>query len=443
MPEAGKAQPEDWARDVKTGTGRIAGLGYLALALFAAGFGYWAATVPLSGAAITNGIIAAAGQNQAIQHLEGGIVREVNVREGERVNAGDPLFTLDDTLQTATVNSLANQLTSLRARKARLEAQRDRASSVAFAPEFVAQAEGYGLERVLKEQQDEYAARLDRYMSEIAILQQRAEASKQAIKGLQSQLRSLREQLDVVEGETLRKKDLLEQGLTNRSEYTALLRTQADLVGQIGAISAQIEEARSRITEAKEQLVRQKTQWVESTLTELNEVSARITESGEKMNAAEDVLARLVVRAPSDGVVIRIYHNTPGSVVKPGERMADLLPTNSELIVEARLDISDRDIVRIGQHAELRFVALNARTTPQVSGTVAFVSPDRYVDQSTQQAYYVARLQINEDLPPEIKRDQIYPGMPVEAFISTGDRTFFEYLVKPMMDSFSRAFREE
>ncbi|TCD11300.1 HlyD family type I secretion periplasmic adaptor subunit [Oricola cellulosilytica] len=443
MLEAGRVQPEDWARDVRTGTVRIAGLGYLALVLFAAGFGYWAATVPLSGAAIASGIIAAAGQNQAVQHLEGGIIRKINIREGELVKAGDPLFTLDDTRQRAVVNSLASQLISLRARKARLEAQRDRAPRIAFPEEFVARAEGYGLERVLKEQQDEYAARLDRYTSEIAILQQRAAASEQVIKGLQSQLRSLREQLGVVEEETARKKELLQQGLTNRSEYTALLRTQSDLVGQIGAISAQIEEARSRITEAKEQLVRQETRWVESTLTELNEVSAGITETEEEMRAAEDVASRLTVRAPSDGAVIRIYHNSPGSVVRPGEKLADLLPTNSELIVEARLDISDIDLVRIGQHAELRFIALNARTTPQVSGTVAFVSPDRSVDQSTQQAFYVARLRINEDLPPEIKRDQIYPGMPVEAFISTGERTFFEYLVKPMMDSFSRAFREE
>ena len=208
-------------------------------------------------------------------------------------------------------------------------------------------------------------------------------------------------------------------------------------------MTAQIEQARSAIAQAEEQLVRQETEWVENALTELNEVTALVGELEGRLESARDVLARVIVRAPSDGIIIAVRKNTIGAVVRPGDQLADLLPTSSDLIIEARLDPSDIDIVHIGQAAEMRFVALNSRVTPQIPGVVAFISPDRFIDEATQQPFYMARLRITEELPVNVDREQIYPGMPVEVFISTEERTFFEYLVKPLTDSFSRAFREE
>ena len=443
MKNARTAANRDWTATVKTGTRGVALVGYLAIILFAGVFGVWAATAPLSGAAIVYGVIAAAGQNQIVQHLEGGIIRQIHVHEGDRVMAGDPLFTMDATRARASLNTLTKQWINLRARKARLEAQRDGADVVAFDDELIALAGENGLAEVLEEQRAEFAARQARFNSESVILHQRVAAGGEAIVGFQSQKKALEEQLAVVDEETERKKMLLGQGLTNRSEYTALLRAQAELVGQIGSITAQMEQTRTQIVEAREQLVRQQTQLVEQSLTELNDANAKIGEVEEQLAAARDVLDRVVVRAPSDGVIISIKQNTPGSVVRPGEELAQLLPTSSELIVEAHLRPTDIDIVRRGQDAELRFVALNRRTTPQVPGTVTFVSPDRLVDPVNGQPYFVARLRITDDLPPEIDRSEIYPGMPVEALISTGERTFLEYLTKPLADSFTRAFREE
>lgn len=434
---------QDWTSSVKTGTRKIALLGYLAVAVFIGGFGIWAATVPLAGAAIVSGIVAAAGNNQIVQHLEGGILQEVHVHEGERVTAGEPLFTMDPTRAQSSLNALTKQWIGLRARKERLEAQRDGKAALEFDSELVALAEKHGLDHVLEEQRDEFAARLARYNSEIVILKQRVGAGTEGISGYDSQKKALEEQLAVVSEETRRKETLLDQGLVNRSEYTALLRAQAELVGQIGSIASQIEQTKSQIVEAREQLVRQETQRVEQSLSDLSDVSAKMGNLEEQMNAAQDVLDRTEVRAPSDGVVIRIFQNTPGSVIQPAGELAQLLPTNSELIVEGRIRPTDIDIVRPGQKAELRFVALNSRSTPQVSGTVSYISPDRLVDAASGQSYYVARLRITDDLPPEINREQIYPGMPVEAMISTGDRTFLEYLAKPLTDSFTRAFRED
>ena len=464
----------DWTRLVKTGTTKVALLGYLAVITFVGVFGVWAATAPLKGAAIVSGVIAAAGQNQIIQHLEGGIIREVHIHEGDHVSAGDPLFTMDDTRARAALNTNMKQWINLRARKTRLEAERDSAQAdvffndksaaagdnsdpdelndelvsllvetVVFPDDLRLAARTNGLSEVLDEQRNEFLARLARNKSEVVILRQRVTAGQDAISGYESQKKALEDQLEVVSDETQRKKLLLDQGLTNRSEYTALLRSQADLVGQIGAMASQLEQTRTQIAEAKEQLVRQGTQRLEQALTELNDVNAKLAETEEQLNASRDVLSRIDVRAPTDGLVVRINKNTPGSVISPGEEMALLLPTSTELIVEAQLSPSDIDIVLPGQAADLRFVALNMRTTPSVAGSVNYVSPDRLIDQSSGHPYFVARLHITDDLPPEVDRDQIYPGMPVEAMISTGERTFFEYLTRPLMDSFNRAFREE
>lgn len=463
----------DWTRLVKTGTTKVALLGYLAVITFVGVFGVWAATAPLKGAAIVSGVIAAAGQNQIIQHLEGGIISKVHIHEGDHVSAGDPLFTMDDTRARAALNTHMKQWINLRARKTRLEAERDSAQAdiflndktaatektgsdelndelvsllvetVVFPDELKTAARESGLSEVLDEQRNEFLARLARNKSEVVILRQRVTAGEDAISGYESQKKALEDQLAVVSDETQRKKLLLDQGLTNRSEYTALLRSQADLVGQIGAMASQLEQTRTQIAEAKEQLVRQGTQRLEQALTELNEVNAKLGETEEQLNASRDVLSRIEVRAPADGLIVRITKNTPGSVISPGEEMALLLPTSTELIVEAQLSPSDIDIVRPGQAADLRFVALNMRTTPSVAGTVNYVSPDRLIDQTNGHPYFVARLHITDDLPAEVDRDQIYPGMPVEAMISTGERTFFEYLTRPLMDSFNRAFREE
>lgn len=434
---------KSWSVSVRTGTRTVALVGYLAISLFAGAFGVWAATAPLAGAAIVSGVIAAAGQNQVVQHLEGGIIRDIHIREGDRVSIGDPLFTMDATRARTSLNTATKQWISLRARKARLEAQRDGARDVVYGEDLAALAAENGLAHVLDEQRAEFAARLARVSSEIVILNQRVAAGEEAIVGFGSQKRALEDQLAVVDEEADRKEMLLGQGLTNRSEYTALLRSQADLIGQIGSIVSQMEQSRTGIAEAREQLVRQRTQRVEQSLAELNEVSAEIGRVEEQLAAARDVLDRIVVRAPSDGVIIHINQNTPGSVVGPGGELAQLLPTSSELIVEARLSPADIDIVRPGLDAQLRFIALNMRTTPQVPGAVSFISPDRLVDPANGQPYFVARLRITDDLPPEVDRGQIYPGMPVEALISTGERTFFEYLTKPLMDSFYRAFREQ
>lgn len=433
----------DWARGVNTGTRSVSILGLAMTTLFVGGFGAWASLAPLSGAAVAPGVVTAAGQNQKVQHLEGGIVQEILVREGDRVENGQPLFRFDPTAALADRNRLKKQLIGLEARAQRLEAERDGRENLSFSADLDKSAKEEGVASVLDEQLKEFEARRDRHRQEQVIMRQRVVALVKQIEGMTSQQQAIERQLEVVREEAERKRMLLDQGLTNRSEYTTLLRSEADLVGQLGQTISGVLVARTQKTEAREQLTRLDTQRVETALSQLNEIRGEATDVEEQLGTAQAVLQRIVVRAPTDGIVVETEVNATGGVVRAGDTLLELLPTGNDLLVEARVSPQDVDVITIGQMARLHFSALNARTTPTVDAAVTYLSADRLVDPANGQPYYTARLRITDQLPPGIEREQIYPGMPVEAYIATGDRTFVEYLVKPITDSFSRAFRED
>ncbi len=437
-----KPRPFRWTQSVDTGTGWISWFGYLFMIVCLGGFSFWAATAPLSGAAIASGYVAAAGQNVMIQHLEGGIIKTIHVREGDPVKAGQSLLTLDSTAAEAQLNRLLKQLAALRAKSMRLEAERDLRDKLVIPADIVRSSRGATFSDVVTEQQVEFDARYARYVAEREILKQRIAALDEAITGLDVQKKASSDQLTIVREEIERKKELLENGLTNRSEYTNLLRAEAELIGQVGSLQSQIASSSTQIIETRQQIERLTTSRVEEAVAELNTERATIADIEEQANAAKSVVERTVIRAPADGIVVRSVHNSVSSVIRAGEPFMEILPTSNLLVIEARVSPIDIDNLYIGQEARLLFSALNARITPQVPGTVTYISADRLIDQATGQPYYTARLKITDDLPPELSRDQIYPGMPVETYIATGDRTFFEYLVRPLLDSFGRAFRE-
>jgi HlyD family type I secretion membrane fusion protein len=433
----------EWAKTVPTSTWRSALLGYGSMAAFVAFFGYWAATAPLAGAAIAPGVVAASGQNLKLQHLEGGAVTTVLVKEGERVKLGDTLLTLDPTVLQSQLDRFVKLEAALKAKQARLSAERDGKETLEFSGDLTALAEKAGVASVISEQQGEFAARLNRHRNELSILGERVSQLRESVIGLEARRKASDDQLKIVKSETQRKLKLLDQGLTARDQYTQLLRSQADLLGQVSSTESQISSAKNQINEAREQIERAKSQRIEDALKELSDASNKISDGGEQIKAARSMLERTIIKAPADGIIVSLKVNSPGIVLRPGENMLELLPTTSDLVIEARIDPRSIDTVKIGQDARLRFTALNSTTTPEVSASVTYISADRLVDPATNQPYFQARLQITDNLPQEISRDQIYPGMPVETYISTGDRTFAEYLVKPLIDSFSRSFREK
>ena len=222
-----------------------------------------------------------------------------------------------------------------------------------------------------------------------------------------------------------------------------MLRSQADSEGAIGGLDATIGQRRKSISEVRgRQQALRATRRAEAS-TQINETRQQIADLKEQLTSRADILERMIIRAPADGVIVNISKNTIGSVVAPGETVLEILPTSNDLVISARVTPNDVDVVRIGQEASIRFVALNTRITPEVPATIEYISADRLVDPATQEPYFDARLKLDPNLPESISRDQIYPGMPVDAFIKTGERTFVEYLAKPVTDSFSKAFRED
>jgi HlyD family type I secretion membrane fusion protein len=217
---------------------------------------------------------------------------------------------------------------------------------------------------------------------------------------------------------------------------------EAELIGQVGSLQSQIASSSTQIVETRQQIERLTTARVEEAVAELNAERAMMADVEEQARAAEATLNRTVIRAPTDGLIVRSVHNSVSSVIRAGEPFMELLPTSDLLVIEARISPHDIDSLRIGQKASLHFSALNARITPQVPGIVTYISADRLIDQASGQPFYTARLRITDDLPAEVSHDQIYPGMPVETYIATDERTFLEYLVRPLLDSMGRAFRE-
>ncbi|TPN76765.1 HlyD family type I secretion periplasmic adaptor subunit [Mesorhizobium sp. CU2] len=436
------AQALSFASQPRTDFRHTALAGYAAIALFVGGFGYWAATAPLTGAVITQGTIAATGGNILIQHREGGIVDRLLVREGDHVRQGQDLVLLDRTPAEADLNRLTRQSMALKASAARLEAERDglaTLSPVADAPPAPFKQD---FEKLLGEQKKEFDARLARFRSEQSILAQRVAMHRESAKGLAAQQLAIQQQTDIVKKELAVKTDLLDRGLTDRNEYSQLLRSEADLVGQAGALEADLAATNTQIVEAEAQAERATTQRVEEALTKLDDVRANLADIGEQIRAADAVLKRTAITAPTNGIVVSSTYNSKGSVVAPGEKIMEILPTSSGLTVDARLKPQDIDAVRVGQPATLRLSALNARLTPEVPATVSEISADRLIDETTRQAYFRARLKIADKLPPGVTAKQLYPGTPVEAHINTGERTFLDYLARPMLDSLARAFRE-
>ena len=363
-------------------------------------------------------------------------------KEGDRVKRGDPLFVIDSTATTAQMNRLIGQFVAQASMIARLEAERDGLTEVTMPSDLDRYSGAADVEAVFSQQSKEFEARLARFYAEQKILGQRVQSLKESIVGLRAQKQATDEQLAIVNDESQRKKELLDKGLTNRSEYSELLRASASLVGQAGQIEAQIASSATQLAEASQQIERLTTTRIEQSMGELNTARAAVADLDEQIRASRSIVDRSVVRSPADGVVVRSLYKFQEGVVRPGEVVMELLPTTSELIVEAQVRPQDIDTIRLGQPANMMFSALNTRLTPQVPGEVFYISADRILDPKSGQPYYSVRLKIVGDLPPEIKIDQIYPGMPVESFISTGDRTFVDYLARPILDSFNKAFRE-
>ena len=432
-----------WHDGVKTGIARPASLGVLALVLGFGGFGAWAAVAPLEGAVIASGTVTTLGRNKFIQHLEGGIIKQVLVAEGDSVARGQPLILLDETGAQALRNRLRSQLDALSALEARALAERNGAEIITFPPALLAAANSPSVAAAIDDQKGEFRARLDRYTAESGIFDEQISALDEEILGLQAQQTAVQLQLELVLEGKADLENLLQQELVAKTRVLELKGQEANLTGQSGQITAAIAKTRLEIAEKEHEKQRLLNARLEEASRALADARSQQSDLLEQLHTAEDTLTRTAVLSPESGTITNLSQLGPGSVLSPGERIMEIVPDQADLIVEAHVRPQDIDQVHIGQEARLAFAALDQRETPQVAGQVTYLSADRLENERTGEVYYLARLNISAEPLQGFDLAQVGAGQPVEVFITTGERTFLAYVLEPLAHTVTRALREE
>jgi HlyD family secretion protein len=417
-------------------------LGILVFLIVVIGMGGWAATTDISGALIAPGQIIVDSDVKKVQHPTGGVIGQLNVQDGDFVHAGDVLVRLDDTTMRANLGIVSSGLDELIARSARLESERDGLDDVKVPSAFVGRESDPLVVKVLDGEHRLFAMRQAARAGQKEQLEQRIVQLTEEISGLEAQQESKGQEIELIQRELTGVSDLWDKKLIPMSRLTALQREAARIGGERAQLIASIAQSRGKIAEIKLQIVQITQDLASDVSKELRDVEAKIEEFSERKIAAEDQLRRINVRAPQDGVVHALSVHTVGGVVGPGEQMMLIVPSNDALGMEAKISPQDIDRLAVGQEASLRFTAFNARTTPQINGIVGRVSADTITDQRTGQSYYTVRINIPSSELARLGEVKLVPGMTVESFIKTGDRTVLSYLTKPLADQIMRAFRE-
>lgn len=416
--------------------------GVAILALFFGGFGGWALMAPLNGAVVGQAVVKVDGNRKSVQHLDGGIVKELRVREGDRVKAGDVLLVLDDTEARSDFEVLAQQYAMLRATEARLNAELAGAEHVAFPADMAASGEA-SARTAIAGQQKEFDSRAAALEGQAAILSGRVTQLQQQIAGNDAQQAAYEQQLASVIAERESLAGLLASGLITRDRTLQLQRTEDGIRGQIGTVGAASQQARLAIGELGQQIAQLTKDRIADDTRELRDVQTRMLETAPRLDGARAVLDRMEVRAPYSGQVVDLNVFGAGAVIAKGERILDIVPEATSLVVDAQIAVEDISDVKPGMAAEVHFTSYKQRTIPLIHGTVAQVSADRLADARTGVPYYQATVAVNADelaASPEIA---LYPGMPATVMITTEQRTAFDYLVGPLVASFDRSFRQK
>ncbi len=405
------------------------------------GVGSWAAFTEISGAVVAPGTLVVESRVKTIQHKEGGIVRDIHVRDGDYVQAGDLLLVLDNTVTRAEVCSLTKQLESLHAKKLRLKAERDGLAELANP------ASEAGATETARSHHEEHQAHLmdarrqSREGRKDQLIDQIDQINRK-IEGFEAQRAAKVQEIELVEKELADLEHLLQQQLVQQSRVTALQRNRAQLLGEHGGLTAAIAEANEAISERRVQEIRIDEDFRAETLELLDQVRTEIARLDERKVAAEDRLTRNELRAPKSGYVHALGMHTVGGVIGAGQTVMQIVPGSDVLVVEAPVSPVSIDQLAPGQGATLRFPSFNQRTTPTLAASVQTISPDLVFDETTGQGFYNMRLAIDGDEIARLGDKPLLPGMPVEVFVKTEDRNVLSYLVKPMTDQIAHALRE-
>lgn len=428
---------------------RYVRFGYLIIILFCGSIVSWSAFAKISSAAIAAGLVGKDGYRKTVQHLEGGIIQKILVRDGDKVRENQELIELEDIQSRSDFELLHKQKLIASTREACLIAESKDQDDVALVlPDGIELDNLDGSVRgAIEGHIEAFYVRRKLHKEQIDIIDQRIRQSEEKIKALKKELEALNKKGSIISQEQKKYQEFEKKGLVTRAQVFTLKRDKASNEADITANQVAIESTRQEINNLKmekSELIANNTKRIVS---DLDNVRDQLVDMDEKLAKTEDRLDRTVIRAPIDGVIVDLRVNTIGGVVRPGDPLLDIVPEEGNLIIEAQVDPKDRDTVSVGQNAEVRFTAFNQRITEPVPGKVIFISADRLVDKSvdgnTQLAYYKAKVELLEDPSEVLNGAPIYPGMQADVMIITGERTALEYFLNPVVKSFNRAFRDD
>jgi HlyD family secretion protein len=411
--------------------------------LLVGGVGGWAATAEISGALIASGALVVDSNVKKVQHPTGGVVGEVRVRDGDRVKEGDVLVRLDETITRANLAIVAKGLTELYARKARLADERDQAMAVTTPKELVGREHEPEAVEALASERKLFQLRRIARTGQKAQLRERIAQHMEETSGILAQQKSKVQEIALINRELTGIRDLWDKKLVQLNRLTQLEREATRLEGERGQLIAASAQVKGKIAEIELQIIQIDQDASSEVAKELREIDSKIGELVERKVTAEDQLHRIDIRAPQDGYVFQSSVHTVGGVISGGDAIMMIVPEADNLMVEAKVEPKDIDRLQIGHPAVLRFVNFNQRTTPEINGTVTRISADASTDQRTGVSFFTVRISMTGAEIARLGDVKLSPGMPVEAFVHTGDRTVLSYLVKPMHDQLMRAMREK
>ena len=431
------------APPIKTDDRRLRIVGLLILLVIFGVFGTWAAVAKLASAALAPGVVTVEGYRKTVQHLEGGIVKEILVRDGDLVEPGDVLLRLDETQVKSKLEIARSRYFAAVALEARLLAEREQAEEIGFPQELQDYREqDTRVAETMAIQHQVFEARRAALVSEAEILEQRIEQLNEQIRGLEGLTAAKQRRIESYREEIRDLTKLFKRGLGDRLRLREMERAANELEGEQADHRAAIASARVKIGETRLQMLQLKQEFQKEVVAELRQVQTEIFDLQEQLRALNDTVARTEIQAPARGAVVGMGVHTVGGVISPASPILDIVPRDEELVVEARVQPTDIDNVYPGLEADVRFSAFKSRTTPVVQGAVETVSADRLTDDDGQ-PYYLARIAVAEGELERLGELKVLPGMPAEVMIKTGERTFVDYLLQPILDGLNRSFREE
>jgi HlyD family secretion protein len=402
----------------------------------------WAALAPLAGAVVAPGQLVPEGNLKTIQHLEGGVIREIRVKEGDVVKAGDLLIRLDSVATRSRAQGLQLQVDSLRATEARLQAEERNQGTVTFSAELLARGSDPEVADLLRSQREIFRSRVEARRMQVASLNGEISQLKEQIRGLDAQYASSTAQLASIQDELKGLRRLFKEGFGWESRIRAFERDGERLRGDAAKATADKAAALARIQQIRADIAKTEQEYLQKTAEQRQDTLRQLHEAEQQLLPASDGLKRLDILAPYPGRVLNLKKHAVSGVIAPGEAVMDIVPVDERLTADVRIGPQDIDQVQAGQKAEVLFPTLNKRQTPVLAGEVEVVSADRLIDPATNQPYYLARVRVTETDPARLAAVTLKPGLPVEVHVQTGSRTALSYLLKPITDSIKRGMTE-